>query len=197
MLSPEPGPEDDREERSGLRQSAHWAALVTCVAGCLALCYSDYAADQGAAQLAYPPLVAAGLFWLAEFALAALSGAWGRGLVAVPVIALAALALVLAHVPFWIAWQKSRDAFDNAAAELRRHPENAPAFHRSLGAWEIDAAQMEPGSGALYFEAAGDEPNRPVFANAPDAQVADWGSYRDCEKIKDDWYRCVWRFSAE
>lgn len=177
-----------------MRQSAHWAALITALGGSLTLCYSDYTLDAGTAQLAHPPLIAAALFWLAEFAIAALTNALDRGLLAAPAIALIGFGLVHSHVPFQLAWHKSKDAFDGAAAEVRRDPQAAPKFHQTLGPWEIDLVQTEPGSSAVYFEVAGDGPDRPVFANVPGGERAGWGSYRDCERIEGDWYRCVWRF---
>jgi hypothetical protein len=194
MLSPAGGSCGEPEQPSNLRQSAHWAALVTCVAGSLALCYGESVLDPGMAQLAYPPLIAAGLFWLAELVLAAAAGTRDRGLIAVPAIALLGFGLVCSDFPFRLAWHNSKDAFDRAAAELRQHPQNAPNFHRKLGMWEIDTVQAEPSSEALYFEVAGDEPDRPVFASIPGGKLADWGSYRDCKNIAGDWQRCVWRF---
>ncbi|ADG98685.1 hypothetical protein Srot_2234 [Segniliparus rotundus DSM 44985] len=194
MLSPVVGSDSTPEQRSSLRHSAHWAALLTCAAGVLALCYGESVLDPGAPQLASTPLIAAGLFWLAELVLAAMSGALDRGLIAAPAVALLGFGLVCSDFPFRLAWHSSKGAFDSAAAELRQHPQEIPGFHGKLGMWEIDAVQAEPSSQALYFEVAGEEPDRPVFANVPGDKPADWGSYRDCADIAGDWQRCVWRF---
>jgi hypothetical protein len=186
--------EPEQPQKSGLQHTLHWAAMLTCVVGCVVLCYADYTLDAGARQLAYPPLVAAGLFWLGELALGSLVATAGRELAAVPLVALTAFGLVHFHLLFALRWPASEGAFDAALADLKQHPEKAQDFHRKLGMWEIDLVQGDPGSDTVYFEVAGDEPDRPVFAHTLDGQSADWGSYHDCRRIDRGWQRCVWRF---